>query len=77
MFGDASLGIHTIVTFDGAFDTFISLPPSKIAAPLPGCVVKSGGLNYEWYYRQTSIASPGKVPRSQAPADVRKSNSRE
>jgi uncharacterized protein YdgA (DUF945 family) len=49
MFGDASLGIHTIVTFDGAFDTFISLPPSNIAAPHPGCVVKSGGLNYEWY----------------------------
>lgn len=49
MFGDVSLGIHTVVTFDGAFDTFISLPPSTIAAPLPRCVVKSGGLDYEWY----------------------------
>jgi len=49
MFGDVSLGIRTVVMFDGAFDTFISLPPSTIAAPLPGCVVKSGGLSYEWY----------------------------
>jgi uncharacterized protein YdgA (DUF945 family) len=49
MFGDVSPRIHTVVTFDGAFDTFISLPPSTIAAPLPGCVVRSGGLSYEWY----------------------------
>lgn len=49
IFGNVSPRIHTVVTFDGLLDTFISLAPSANSLPLIKCIVISDGLKYEWY----------------------------
>jgi len=49
IFGNVSPRIHTVVTFDGVLDTFVSLAPSANSIPLIKCIIISDGLNYEWY----------------------------
>jgi uncharacterized protein YdgA (DUF945 family) len=62
IFGNVSPRIHTVVTFDGVLDTFISLPSSANSIPLIKCMVRSDGLNYEWYISPDKHRFSGKGP---------------